>query len=70
MMANKLYDIAHRLYDAAYLTWCYTQYALPPYMDHIRHFIVIQFVNEGIEIINLPSTFKDRYVISSIPTYL
>ena len=36
---------------------------------HIRHFIKIQFVNKGIEFINLPSTFKDRYVISSIPTY-
>ena len=43
-----------------------------PYMDskisHIRHFIKIQFVNKGIEFINLPSIFKDNYVISSIPT--
>ena len=29
----------------------------------------IQFVNKGIEFINLPSIFKDKYVISSIPTY-
>ena len=48
-----------RLYDAAILTLCYTQHALWPYIDseinHIRHFIKIQFVNKGIEFINLPS---------------
>ena len=61
--ANKLYDIAQQLYDAALLTRCYTQHALQPYIDskinHIRHFIKIQFVNKGIEFINLPSIFKD-----------
>ena len=71
--ANKFYDRAHRLYDAAILTRCYTQHALLPYIDseinHIRHFIKIQFVNNGIEFINLPSIFKDKSVISSIPTY-
>ena len=71
--ANKFYDRAHRLYDAAILTRCYTQHALWPYKDseinHIRHFIKIQFVNKGIEFINLPSIFKDKSVISSIPTY-
>ena len=71
--ANKFYDRAHRLYDAAMLTRCYTQHALRPYIDseinHIRHFIKIQFVNKGIEFINLPSIFKDKFVISSIPTY-
>ena len=50
--ANKFYDRAHRLYDAAILTWFYTQHALRPYIDseinHIRHFIKIQFVNKGI----------------------
>ena len=62
--ANKFYDRAHRLYDAAILTQCYTQHALWPYIDskinHIRHFIKIQFVNKGIEFINLPSIFKDK----------
>ena len=71
--ANKFYDRAHLLYDTAILTRCYTQHALPPYIDseinHIRHFIKIQFVNKGIEFINLPSIFKDKSVISSIPTY-
>ena len=40
--ADKFYDRAHRLYDAAILTRCYTQHALRPYIDfeinHIRHF--------------------------------
>ena len=71
--ANNFYDRAHRLYDAAILTWSYTQHALRPYIDseinHIRHFIKIQFVNRGSEFINLPSIFKDKSVISSIPTY-
>ena len=57
----------------AILTRCYTQHALRPYIDseinHIRHFIKIQFVNKGIEFINLPSIFKDKSVISSIYTY-
>ena len=72
--ANKFYDRAHRLYDAAILTRCYTQNALRPFIDseinHIRHFIKIQFVNKGTEFINLPSIFKDKSVISSISTFL
>ena len=71
--AKKFYDKAHRLYDAALLTRCYTQHALQPYIDskinHIRLFIKIQFVKKGIEFINLPSIYKDKSVISSIPTY-
>ena len=60
--ANKFYDRAHRIYDAAILTRCYTQHALQPFIDseinHIRHFIKIQFVNKGSEFINLPSILK------------
>ena len=71
--ANKFYDRAHRLYDAAILTRSYTKHALWPDIDskinHIRHFIKIQFFNKGIEFINLPSIFKDKSVISSISTY-
>ena len=62
-----------KAFDKAILTQCYTQHALRPYIDseidHIRHFIKIQFVNKGIEFINLPIIFKDKSVISSIPTY-
>ena len=70
--ANKFYDIAHRLYDAALRTTIYIQHSLTPYIDskinHIRYFIKIQLVNNEIEFINLPSTFKDKSVISSIST--
>ena len=59
--ANKFYDRAHQLYDAALLTHCYTQHALRPYIDskinHIRQFIKIQFVKKGIEFIKLASIF-------------
>ena len=47
--ANKFYDRAHRLYDAALITRCKTQYTLRPYreskINHIRHLIKIHFVN-------------------------
>ena len=60
--ANKFYDRAHRFYDAALLTWCYTQHALPPYIDseinHIRHFIKIQFVKRGLNSITYPVYLK------------
>ena len=71
--ANKFYDRNHQLSDAALLTRCYTQHALRPFMasetNHKRHFIKIPFINKGIEIIDLPSIFKDRSVTSSIHTY-
>ena len=71
--ANTFYDWALRLYDATPLARCYTQHILCPSIDldinHIRHFTKIQVVNKGDEFINLPSLFKDRAVISSIPTY-
>ena len=48
--ANKFFDRAHRLYDAASLTRCYTQYARRPYIDlEINHTCLRQFVNKGIE---------------------
>ena len=71
--ANKFYDRAHRLYYAAILTICYTQHALRTCIDseinHNRHFINVQFVKKGIEFINLPSIFKDKSIISYLPTY-
>ena len=60
--ANKFYDRAHRRYDAAILTQCYTQHALRPYVDseinHIRHFIKIQFVNKGLNSLTYPVYLK------------
>ena len=50
--ANKFYDIAHLLYDAALRTRIYTQHDLTAYIDskinHIRYFIKIQLVNNEI----------------------
>ena len=67
--ANKFYDRKHDLYEAALLTGCYTQHALRPYIDseinHIRHFIKIPLINKGIELIDLPSIFRDNNVISA-----
>ena len=49
---NKFFDRKHNLYEAALLTRSYTQHALRPYIDskinHIRHFIKIQFIKKGI----------------------
>ena len=71
--AIKFYDKGHQLYEAALLTRCYTQHALRPFIDseinHERYFIKIPFINKGIDFIDLPSIFKNRSVISSIPDY-
>ena len=71
--ANTFYDKTNRLYDAALLRRCYTQYALRPINDskinHIRHFIKIPFINKGMDFIDLPSIFRDKLVQSSIPNY-
>ena len=54
--ANKLYDRANKLYEAALLTRCYVQHFLSPYVDsevnHKRHFIKIPFSNKDMEFID------------------
>ena len=71
--ANKFYDSKHDLYHKALLTRCYTHHALRPYIDseinHIRRFIKIPFINKGIDLIDIPSIFRDSTVESSIPDY-
>ena len=37
-------------------------------INRISHFIKIHFIKKGIEFINLLSIFKDKSVISSIPS--
>ena len=70
---NKFYDKGHQLYEAAFLIRCYTQHVRRPCIDsevnHKRYFIKFFFLNKGIDFIDLPSIFKDRSVISSIPDY-
>ena len=71
--ANNFYDRTNKLYDAALLTRCYTQHALRPVIgskiNHIRHFIKIPFINKGMELIDLPSIFRDKSVQSFTPNY-
>ena len=71
--ANKLNDRANKLYKATLLTRCYVQHFLSPYIDsevnHKRHFIIIPFINKGMEFNDLHSIFKDNLVISSIPNH-
>ena len=60
--ANKFYDRAYRLYDAAILTRCYTQHARPPFIDseinHIRHFIKIHSSTRGLNSLTYPVYLK------------
>ena len=37
--------------------------------NHRRHLIKITFIYKGTDLIDLPSIFKDKSVISSIPSY-
>ena len=61
--ANKLYDRANKLYKAALLKGM-IKHLLSPYINsevnHKRHFIKIQFINKGMEFIDLHSIFKDN----------
>ena len=56
-----------------YLQGCYTDHSLRLVIDlknnHIRHFIKISFINKGMDIIDLPSIFRDKSVQSSLPNY-
>ena len=38
-------------------------------LNHVRHFIKIPFLNKGMDLIDLPSIFRDKSVQSSIPNY-
>ena len=38
-------------------------------INHIRHFIIISFINKSMDFIDLPSIFRDKSVQSSIPNY-
>ena len=60
--ANKFYDRAQRLYDAAILTRCYTQHALRPYIDseinHIRHLLKFNLSTRGLNSLIYPVYLK------------
>ena len=56
------YDRKHDLYEAAFITRCYTQHALRPNIDseinHIRQFIKILLINKVIEFIDVLEYFE------------
>ena len=64
--ANQFYDRKHDSYHTALLTRCYTHYALRPYNDseinHIRHFIKIPYVNNGLDFFDKLELFRDNAV--------
>ena len=72
--ANKLYDIANRLYKAALLTRCYVQHFLVP-ISILRSTIKdilskFHSLKKVWSFFYLHSIFKDNLVISSVPNYL
>ena len=71
--ANRFYDRNHQMYEAAFLTGCYTKHALRPFIDaeinHQRYFIKFPFINKGMDFIDLQSIIQDKSVTSSIPDY-
>ena len=71
--ADKLYDRANKLYKSSFLTRCYVQNFLSPYIDsevnHKRHFAKNPFINKCMEFIDLHRIFKDNLVTSSILNY-
>ena len=68
--ANKFYDRIHALMKQLPLLDVKTQHALRPCIhseiNHIRHFIKIPFINNGMEFKDFPSIFRNNNVISSI----
>ena len=71
--ACRFYDRNHQMYEAVFLTRCYTQHALRPCIDaeinHQRHFIKIPFIDKGMYFLDLPNFIQDRSVTLSIPDY-
>ena len=71
--AIKFYDRSNRLYDAALLTRCYSQFALRSVIysqiNYVTHFIKTPFMNKGVDFIHLPSISRDKSVQSSVRNY-
>ena len=66
-MIELIYFMMHRFLQAVVLSMLFAWSYIDSEINHIRHLITIQFVNKGIEFINLPCMLKDKSVISSIP---
>ena len=71
--ADKIILRTDPLINTATLIQSYTQHVLRPHIDkeseHKRHFLKLQFVNKGIDFIDLQSIFRDKNVTDTIPDY-
>ena len=61
------------LYMTACITESFTQHKLRPHIDdklhHKRYFLKINFLNKGIDLIDLPSIFNNKEVAMMVPSY-
>ena len=71
--ADKICLRSDPLYETANIIQSYTKHILTPHIDsdkeHKRYFIKIQFINKGIDFINLPGILRHRKVVKAIPNY-
>ena len=71
--ADKIVSRFHPFYNTASLIQSYSQHVLRPHIDkeseHKRYFLKINFINKGIDFIDLQSIFHDYKVRQSIPSY-
>ena len=60
-------------YEVSSIISSFTYHYIKPRIDkssyHIRHFLKIQFLNKGVDFIDLPSILRDRRVCKLIPSY-
>ena len=71
--ADKIISRFHPCYNTASLIQSYSQHVLRPHIDteseHKRFFLKSNYINKGIDFIDLQSIFHDYKVMQSIPTY-
>ena len=71
--AGNIFLRSNPLYYTASIIQLYTSHKLKPHIDkeedHKRHFFKLQFINKGMDFINLASIFNDKQCIKLIPKY-
>ena len=71
--ADKIITRTDPLYMTACITQHFTQHKLRPHIDeelhHKRYFLKVNFLNKGIDLIDLASIFNNKEVIKTVPEY-
>ena len=71
--ADKIVLRTDPLIKTATLIQSYSQHVLRPHIDiesnHKRHFLKINFINKGVDFIDLQSIFRDKNVTEAVPSY-